>query len=391
MVYFLTYKDAQEISKRYNQNNFWESRYKIEDYKLSTFNYFICGWNEFNNPLSEKPEVKAFDMRGTTFVFNKDGSLYKRFFMLPKFFNINQIEATQYYKIKDKEIDNISTKEDGSLVAFMNLPNKKLFSKTIGSFVSEQSQKAYRLLYTNEEHVIWVKKVLDLGYTPLFEYVSWDNRIVILYNKEQLRLIGIRNNATGEYIPAFKEFPEEINDIPKEIETIKETKFSLDELLEKAKKEENVEGWVVMFKDGTLIKVKTKWYFKIHGLRTENIFREDYIIKNYIEEKIDDLLSQLDPNLDSDAFNFVDNVENAVNNWIKDIDSKTFQLKTSYKEKYKSNWDDFATNNHKEAYFGLATTLIKDPKKYKDRKIELILKRTYKLKRAKEIVEKWKK
>ena len=182
MKYLLTYKDAQEISEKYNNNNFWEFQFMKDGYKLAAFNYFICGWNDFANPLPKRPEVNAFDMRGVTFVFNKDGSLWKTFFMLPKFFNLNQVDSTQYGVVKDKEICSITEKEDGSLVAFMMLPNGKLFAKTIGSFTSEQSELAYNLLYTNEEHVLWVKEMLNTGCTPLFEYVSWDNRKGFILN-----------------------------------------------------------------------------------------------------------------------------------------------------------------------------------------------------------------
>ena len=113
--YLITYEDAIEIAKRYNNNNFWEIQFLKNGYKLSSFNYFICGWDDFAKPLPLKPDINAFDMRGVTFVFNKDGSVWKRFLMLPKFFNINQVESTQYGNIKNKKIKNISIKEDGSL------------------------------------------------------------------------------------------------------------------------------------------------------------------------------------------------------------------------------------------------------------------------------------
>jgi len=111
-TYLLTYEDAKAISKRYNEKHFWEIQFMIGGYKLSSFNYFICGWDDFAFPLPEKPLTNAFDMRGTTFVFNSDGSLYKRFLMLPKFFNLNQVEATQYGNVKDKKIVNVSVKEE---------------------------------------------------------------------------------------------------------------------------------------------------------------------------------------------------------------------------------------------------------------------------------------
>ena len=383
--YLLKYEDAKLIAEKYNNNNFWESSYMIDEYKLSTFNYFICGWDDFENPLTDKPEVDAFDMRGTTFVFDENGKLWKRFFMLPKFFNINQVEATQYDKLKDKEILDAVSKEDGSLVAFMMLPNKRLFAKTIGSFVSEQSQNAYKFLYNDDEKVKFVKTVLLTGFTPLFEYVSGPNRIVLKYAKEDLRFLGLRDNSNAEWIPASNLRNKE--KIPFNTPEFEEN-ATLDDLMERAKIEENKEGWVIRFSD-MMVKQKTSWYFKLHGLRTENIFREDYVIKNYLEETLDDLVSQLDPKEDEDAFDFVNKVKRSINNYIVHIDCKTDLLREKFIDEYKSYWHRFGKFENKEPYFGLAKILIDRPEEYNKRKIEMILKKTYRLKSAKEIIDRW--
>jgi T4 RnlA family RNA ligase len=383
--YLLTYEDACKIAEKYNNNNFRKFSYMIRGYKVEAFDYFICGWEDFKNPLPDKPEVEAFDMRGTTFVFDKDGKLWKRFFMLPKFFNINQVEATQYGNIKNKEILNITAKEDGSLVAFMMTPDEKLFAKTIGSFVSEQSQLAYSFLYKWEEKVLYVKKVLKMGFTPLFEYVSGPNRIVLKYTSEDLRFLGLRDNNTGDWIPACG--LKDKDKIPfNKPEYLKNT--SLDSLIEKSKSEENKEGWVVGFKD-LMVKIKTAWYFNLHGLRTENVFREDYIIKNYLAETLDDIMSQLDPKEDKDAFDFVKRTINSVNNYMVQIDTKTKALKTRFENEFNSEWNSFAKSCHKEPYFGLSRTLIENPDEYMQKKIEMILKKTYRLKSAKELVDRW--
>ena len=193
--------------------------------------------------------------------YTREGKTLKCIFFwgLPKFFNINQVEATQYYKLMNKEILNITAKEDGSLVAFMQLPNKKLFSKTIGSFVSDQAQLAYSFLYEWEEKAEWVKMAIGAGFTPLFEYVSGPNRIVLKYSKKDLRFLGLRDNFTGEWIPSTElSGQDEIPfTLPKSEEIV-----PLKHLMERAKTEEDAEGWVVRFKD-IMVKIKTAWHFKL--------------------------------------------------------------------------------------------------------------------------------
>jgi T4 RnlA family RNA ligase len=389
MKYLLRYEDAQEITQKYNNKNFYETQYIKDGYKVCSFNYWICGWYDFFNPLPNSPEVDAFDMRGTTFVFDKDGEYFARYFMLPKFFNLNQVDETQYSKVQDKIISCITEKEDGSLIAFMGLPNGKIFSKTIGSFVSDQSESAFNLLYTDEEHVIFVKHLIERGFTPLFEYVSWENRIVLKYGSPSLRFIGIRSNITGKFYSVS-----EINEItniiiPSSLSTVNEVKATLDELIERCKTEENKEGYVIKFFDGTLIKIKTDWYFKLHGIRTDNIFREDYVAHHYINDTLDDLVTLLNPEEDKDAFNFIGKVSKAIDNYIEHINFQTSTLKERFRNEFDSNWVAFATSCHKEPFFGLVKTRIEKPEEYKKRLTELVINRTSHLKESKELIEKW--
>ena len=91
--YLLTYDDALAMVEKYKNFNYSKSEFRINNYRIVTFKYFLCEYSDFIMPLSDKIEVNGFDMRGVTFVFNLDGSLYKRFFMLSKFFNLNQVES----------------------------------------------------------------------------------------------------------------------------------------------------------------------------------------------------------------------------------------------------------------------------------------------------------
>jgi T4 RnlA family RNA ligase len=326
-------------------------------------------------------------MRGTTFVFNLDGTLWKRFLMLPKFFNLNQVESTQYGAVKDKKIRSITVKEDGSLVAFMHLPNGKLFAKTQGGFSNEQAVVSMDMIEENKDLNEFVHKYLEMGYTPLFEYVSFDNRIVLQYHGRELKLIGLINNDTEEYTCAST-WDKTVCSL--NIPFVKsEPIITLDELILRAMTEKDVEGWVVEFEDGQMIKLKTQWYFMLHGIRTENIFREDYVIRNYLLETLDDLVSQLNPIDDKDAFRFVEVVKLAVDNKIKDIDDKVNALYDRYNTVYEKNWSKFATNEHKNAHFSLMKTFIEKPEHFNKKRIEYIISQTKHLQDAKFFVSKW--
>jgi len=359
MNYLVTYEDAMKMVEAYKNFNFSKSEYMMDGYKLVTFGYFLCDYNHFVRPLRERPRVNALDMRGVTFVFNKDGSLYKRFFMLRKFFNLNQVESTK-------------------------LPNGKVFAKTIGSFDNDQTNAAMKIYNEDEQIQTVVDHHLHFGETPLFEYVSWDNRIVLKYSKPELRFLGCRDNQTGEFFGAYNykdDFP------VKKAATV--SGVTLDELIEKSKTEEDKEGWVVEFEDGQFIKLKTDWYFNLHGIRTMNVFREDWVIKNYLEETLDDVVGQLDEKEDVDALKFVDRVVNAVDNYLVAVEKGVARLKKIYEDEYKSNWHYYAKHNNKEPFFGLSVTAIQYPDKYNDKLTEYVINMNKHLKKAQKFVDKW--
>jgi hypothetical protein len=122
-----------------------------------------------------------------------------------------------------------------------------------------------------------------------------------------------------------------------------------------------------------------------------NIFREDYIIRNYLTQNLDDILSQLNPEEDEDAFTFVQTVTEAADNYSKHINICTYKLRDIYNTTYGgTDWTEFAKANHKEPFFGLSRTLIEKPEEYRDKRTEVILKRCQRLKGAIEIVNRYK-
>jgi len=387
MTYQLTYEDALKLCEAYKNFNFYKTEHMFGNYKVVTFNYFLCDYKNFIKPLENDSTINGLDMRGVTFVFNEDGTLYKRFLMLKKFFNVNQIEETQLSLLKNKKIKYVTVKEDGSLIAFMQLPNGQVFAKTQAGFTNEQSTNAMQL-YNHQTGVkLIVDYALEVGMTPLFEYVSYDNRVVLKYVTKELRFIGVRDNKYDEYFSAADIKNIQIYGVP----YVKTIEFkSLDEIDEMMKTTTDMEGVVVEFDDGQLVKWKTLWYWNLHGIRTVNIFREDFVIANYLTEKLDDAMQELNMTDDADAFKFVDKVKVAVTNWSNHIEEKVNILAAEYNSAfYFKNWAKYATDKHKAPYFGLARKKIENPNEYIKYKIGYMLNAAKHLYDAKHIVEKW--
>ena len=385
MSYLITYEDALKICEAHKNFNFYKTEHRINDYRIVTFNYFLCDYKMFINPINN-PGIHALDMRGVTFVFNSDGTLYKRFLMLKKFFNVNQVESTQYDVLKNKKIKYVTVKEDGSLVAFMQLPDGTVFAKTQAGFTNEQSIAAMQLYNSQDGIKKVVDEALEDNLTPLFEYVSYDNRIVLKYTKKELRLIGMRDNLNGNYYSAALSY-HLYSDIP----TVNSlTAPSLHYLNEMMKTAQDMEGVVVEFEDGQLVKCKCTWYFNLHGIRTMNIFREDFVIKHYLEESLDDVTQELNTTDDADAFKFIERVKTAVNSWSNYIEENVNELVDTYNSSfYFNNWAKFATDKHKSGFFGLARKKIEKPEEYRKHKTTYMLNAAKHLYNAKHIVEKY--
>ena len=276
-----TYDEALALVNKVD-SPFYESKSIVGGYAVSTFNYRLASWADFKAP-------GASEMRGITYVFNSDGSLFKRYLLLEKFFNLNQVPDTMYSEVKDFKIKSIYNKEDGSVASFIKLPNGKIIGKSKMGFDNDQSIQINKIYKTNKSVKRFVDKVLSLNYIPIFEYVAPSNKIVLRYAKEDLILLRLRDNVTGEILD-LNDYLEVIGDVRM---APSEEGYTLDELIEMASYTEDKEGWIVEFENGLLMKIKTDFYFKRHGILTEDIYRENVIINYILNDEIDDVIAQI--------------------------------------------------------------------------------------------------
>lgn len=265
---------------------FYEMKHKVNGYDVSVFNYRLATYDDFRSE-------NGFEMRGLTFVFNTDGTLYKRFLGLHKFFNVNETEITQAHDIKDYEVINVSNKLDGSLVSFIELPNGEIIAKTKNSFDCDQVTRSKAIYDSSPVMQKFVRDQLDKGHCVFFEYTSPLNRIVIKYADSRLSLTKIRDGRTGEYL-----FDESVPEGLKTAENETLEFGSLGELMTKYETMADKEGSVIVYKkpdgDQLLVKVKTADYFSKHHIMTEFIYQENVIVEMILNETIDDMLSLIE-------------------------------------------------------------------------------------------------
>jgi RNA ligase len=316
------YQDCLNLCN-FKDSPFYETKMVIDGYSISLFNYRLATNNDFKREFAK-------ELRGICFVFNTYGTLFKRYLLLQKFFNLNQTEETLFDNIKNFKIKSVNNKEDGSLATFIKLPNGRVIGKSKMGFDNEQANAISKIYANNSSIKNFVDYCLDKDIIPVFEYVSPFNRIVLRYKSDDLILLKLRDNVTGNYL-----------DVEPILEIFSDIKFansesvycSLSELVEKVVSEIDKEGVVVHCLDNLgndfLFKIKTKWYVELHALYTEDVNRENILIGYILDEKVDDILAQF-PEEDFEVRNRINSISSVVKSEISSIVEKIDDLYKKY-------------------------------------------------------------
>lgn len=348
--YIPTYEECVEMCSQ-DESPFYETKLVVDNFPISLFNYRLAKYSDFITPIPSKPEISGIELRGLCFVFNEGGSLFKRYILLEKFFNLNQVPESMYSVVKDYKIKYVNNKEDGSIASFIMLPDGKVCGKSKMGFDNEQANGINRIYKNNPDIKSFVDWTLDSGITAIFEFVAPHNRIVLRYTKEELILLRLRDNTTGKHI--------DIKDHLDKLGSIKVAPFmddfkDLDSLIELTSTQIDKEGCVVQAVDkygrDILFKLKTPWYCSLHGLLTDDLYREHILIKYILDDKIDDILGQI-PEDEVEAHErihkMISVVKLALTDKVTDI-NKSYQVFVKMGE----NKKNYALAHRKEPNFG---------------------------------------
>ena len=353
-----TYEQALELCS-IEEAPFYESKMVVDGFNVSVFNYRLAQYKDFAYPIAEKPELKGYEMRGLTFVFNEDGSLYNRYVLLEKFFNLNQVPESLYSVVKNYKIKFVNNKEDGSIASFVKLPNGKIVGKSKMGFDNDQADGINRVYKTNKEVKSLVDWALNNNIVPVFEYVAPNNRIVLRYPSEELILLRLRDNVTGKHID-IREHLDKVGSI--RVAPFEDEIKDLDHLIELNATQVDKEGSIVTCEDehgrDFFFKLKTPWYCERHGLLTEDLYREHIIIGYILDDKIDDILGQV-PEDEKEAHERINKIINIVK---KSISDKVSEIEKAYEQFVKSGISkkDYAINQRKNnPNFGFVMNMVK--------------------------------
>jgi RNA ligase len=224
-----------------------------------------------------------------------------------KFFNVNEREETQDHVVDLSRDHGILEKLDGSMIAPFMVNDQMIWGTKMGA--TEVAEPVDDFVELNEEYRIFARFTISRGYTPIFEWCSRKQRIVLDYKEDQLILTGIRDLTTGRYmshdlmvahaaayrIPVVRTF---------------EPQTDMKAFVDYVRDLEDVEGFVVRFNDGHMLKLKCHWYLQIHKAK-EAILQDRNIVELILDEKLDDVKAHL-PQEDRDRLSQFENDFNAI-------------------------------------------------------------------------------
>lgn len=263
--------------------------YKVINYVYKTDTTFPIVSNESDALLRE--------CRGVMFDF--EGRIIRRPFH--KFFNVNERPETLENLIDFSQPHVILEKLDGSMITPFIIEKNgpirwatKMGETDISAQVEAYLLNVKKMAYHN---LIW--ECIQDNCTPIFEWCSRQNRVVIDHPEDKLVLTGIRNNWSGLYwsidllnhvaamygVPVVRNFNTSVTDIQK---FIAETRSLQD-----------IEGYVIRFDNGHMLKIKTDQYVLIHQTK-DMINSERKIVDCIVNERLDDVIAILVLDIDKE-------------------------------------------------------------------------------------------
>lgn len=237
-------------------------------------------------------------------IFGKDDKIMSRRFH--KFFNLG--ERSDVMTIDINQPHDVLEKLDGSMITPIKTDNGIRWASKMGlTDVAAQAERFINDPNTLGRYDELAEDCLYSGQTPIFEWVSRQQRIVIDYPKDNLILTAIRDNRTGKYtsyehlayyqayyyVPVVKCINSVIDDI--------------DSFVEELRKRQDIEGVVIRFENGHMVKIKADTYVALHRAKSL-LDNERDVVGLVVEEKTDDLMPLLSENDKQELSRFTNEV-----------------------------------------------------------------------------------
>lgn len=206
-------------------------------------------------------------------MFDLEGRILAR--RLHKFFNVNEKVECRVENLDLSKPHRILEKLDGSMITPMLVGDRVRWGTKMG--LTDVAKGAEKFVSQNPHYLKFALFLVYDDITPIFEWCSRSQRIVIDHETDRLVLLAARVNVTGEYLSY-----EQLLKFGKkyDIEVVKAyegTVKNMEALVSQTRALEGSEGWVVRFDNGHMVKIKSEWYMHLHKSRDIIAFEKNVL------------------------------------------------------------------------------------------------------------------
>lgn len=244
-------------------------------------NYMVSMADTFPDVTNELDAIRR-ECRGL--LFYPDGRIMSR--RLHKFFNVNERDETLVHKIDLGKPHVILEKLDGSMITPVYTAAGVRWGTKMG--LTDVGMGAETFVAQHSQYQKMAEECLEQGCTPIFEWCSRKQRIVVDYPEDRLVLLAIRDNVTGFYY-TYDVLCDwgKAYDVPV-VRAYEGTTANMQHLIDETRTSEGMEGWIIRFDDGQMLKVKGEWYLRIHKAK-DALIHEKNVVEMLVNEKVDDV------------------------------------------------------------------------------------------------------
>lgn len=294
------------------------------------------------------------NLRGTCFD-NTTGKITR--LMYHKFFNFGEPNA-MFFDLSEPH--SIQLKLDGSLIAPIVIPGgTKLEPNFIwgtragATDVSAMVEDWLEVSGNRVKYENLARTMIVLGFTPIFEFTSRMNKVVIDYKEPNLTLTDIRNNLNGSYLMPMLVKAIAGTDIP--FVEVFDSADNMTALVKMVRGWTDKEGIVVKSSTGNFVKIKADQYVLLHKTKDEIKFEKN-VLKLIFTSAIDDLKPLLDANDSERVSKYEEYVLNNVFEFHVNLFNQFNQLKEQAGDDRKLFAELVKNNRDKSFLFTLFTT-----------------------------------
>jgi RNA ligase len=261
----LTLDEVRLVIQRHNARTATQAFIEANRGDHVVFNYIVSFEQSFPPPDTQDEALNREyailrECRGLIMCPTTGTVLARRYH---KFFNVGERAETLPQHIDFSQPHVILEKLDGSMITpFHRADGSLAWGTKMGA--TDVAQPVQEHVDANPKYVRMAQDLIAQGMTPIYEWCSRQQRIIIDYLEDQLVLTAIRDNATGRYqayehllaygaqygIPVVRA-------LPGSVESITEFMVQVRDLT-------GAEGYVIRFADGHMLKVKGVWYLQLH-------------------------------------------------------------------------------------------------------------------------------